>query len=89
MVLAGLTQAKCRTLFGEGGILLLGFGGSGASKQRRKSRVKGLGVVGDEIGVGWEKEGPAGEKTGQVDNLEERVDAVKFGGGSRGMKSHN
>ena len=44
--------------------------------------------MGDKIGLGWEKKGPEGEETGQVDNLKERVNVVRFGEGSWGMKSH-
>ena len=82
MDLEGLTQAKRRTLFGGSKILLLDFGGSGETKQLRKSRGWGVGAVDDENGLGWEKEGSEGEKTGNVENLAERVDAVRFGGGS-------
>ena len=85
--MAGLTQAELRRLFGGVKIFLVIFGDSGALKQLRKSRGKGVKVAGGEIGLGWGKEGPAGEETGRVDNLEERVDTVKFGGGSWGMKS--
>ena len=83
----GLTQAERRGLFGGVSNLVVSFGDRGAVKQRRKSRGEGVEVEGDEIGLGWGKEGPAGEETGRVDNLEERVDTVKFGGGSWGMKS--
>ena len=85
--MAGLTQVERKRLFSGVNFLVVNFGDRGATKQRRKSRGEGVGVEGDEIGLGWGKEGPAGEETGRVDNLEERVDTVRFGGGSWGIKS--
>ena len=59
--MAELTPAERKRLFGGVNFLVVIFGDRGDMKQRRKSRGKGERVVGDEIGLGWRKEGPAGE----------------------------
>jgi hypothetical protein len=59
--LAKLTQVERKRLFGGVSFLVVIFGDRGATKQRRKSRGGGVGVLGDEIGLGCGKEGPAGE----------------------------
>lgn len=79
--MAGLTQAELKRVFGGVNILLVNFGDCGTLKQCRKSRGKGVDVVGDEIGLGWGKEGPAREEMGRVDKLRERVETGRFGGG--------
>ena len=61
MVLEGLTQVERKRLFGGVNFLVVNFGDRGATKQRRKSRGRGVGVMDDEIGLGCGKEGPAGE----------------------------
>jgi hypothetical protein len=80
--LAGLTQAETKRVFGGANFLLVNFGECGALKQCRKSRGKDVDVVGDEIGMGWGKGGPAREEMGLVDKSRERVETGRIGGGN-------